>query len=197
MIEARISDRVALGFQAVPSYSTRIVTLDNGRESRNANWTRAKRRFSALYANFTREAFAELLEVFHAVRGAAYSFRFKDWTDFEVIDGSLGMPPAGDDPVQLVKTYTFGGQTVTRTITKPVAGTLTVSQGGALVMGSLDTATGIFTPSGAWTPGVEIIASFQFDVPVRFASDEMPSAYENKDCISTTAELVEDFLTDE
>jgi uncharacterized protein (TIGR02217 family) len=192
-IETRLSDRVALGFQVIPTYSTRIVPLDNGRESRNVNWTKAKRRFSALYQNFTPEQFADLLDCFHAVQGSAYSFRFKDWSDYQVVNGSLGAAPAGSDPIQLVKVYTFGAQTVTRIITKPVVGTLVVSQGGALVPGTLDETTGEFTPSGAWGVG-EVFATFQFDVPVRFASDEMPSAWENRQAITTTAELVEDFL---
>lgn len=199
-LETRLSDRVALGFQAVPFYSTRIVSLDNGKEKRNVNWTKAKRRYSALYQNFTPDQFAELLEVFHACYGSAYSFRFKDWTDFEAVNEPQGNTPgANTTPVQLTKSYTFGANTTVRTITKPVSGTVVVYQdngSGVFVVkaGTVDTTTGLFTPSTNWTAGRAIRATFEFDVAVRFASDEMPSAWENKQAISTQAELIEDFL---
>jgi uncharacterized protein (TIGR02217 family) len=96
VIETRMDDRVAYGFQCIPAYSTRIVPLDNGQEKRNINWTKAKRRYSALYQNFTEEQFAILLATFHAARGSAYSFRFKDHTDYEVVMGSLGTTPGAN-----------------------------------------------------------------------------------------------------
>lgn len=193
-IETRMSDRVALGFQAIPFYSTRINPLDNGKEKRNINWTRAKRRYSALFQNFTPAQFELILATFHAVRGAAHSFRFKDWTDFEVTGGSLGVAPSGSTAVQLTKVYAFGSTSVTRTITKPRATGFVLYQNGISKAGALDTTTGLFTPSTGWTPGDALTWTGTFDVPVRFASDEMPSAWENKQAISTTCELVEDFL---
>lgn len=192
--ETQISDRVALGFQAIPTYDTRVIPLDNGKEKRNVNRTRAKRRYSALYQNFTPAQFADILAVFHVVRGMAHSFRFKDWTDFQVENGSLGVAPSGTTAVQLVKLYTFGGTTVTRTITKPRSSGFVLRQAGVIKAGTLDTTTGLFTPSTAWTPGEALTASFEFDVPVRFASDDFPAAWENKQAISTPCELVEDFL---
>jgi uncharacterized protein (TIGR02217 family) len=198
--ESRLSDRVALGFQAVPFYSTRIVTLDNGREKRNVNWTKAKRRFMALFQGMTETDFAELAACFHAQMGAAYPFRFKDWTDYRVTQGSIGdTPGANTTAVQLVKIYTFGSRTTTRNITKPVNGTVVVYQadgagGWATKAGTLDASTGLFTPSTNWTAARALRASFEFDVPVRFGSDEFPASYENRNALNATCELVEDFL---
>jgi uncharacterized protein (TIGR02217 family) len=197
--EARLSDRVALGFQSIPTYNTRVVPLDNGKEARNVNWTRAKRRYTALYANFKPAVFAELLAAFHVSRGSAYPFRMKDWMDFEAVLSSLGNTPGSNsDPVQLRKDYVFGVETVSRIITKPNAGTIVVYQdngSGTFVAkpGTTDLTTGLFTPSTAWTAGRALKASFEFDVPVRFASDEMPSSWDNKQAINTQCELVEDF----
>ena len=194
-IETRMDEDVAYGFQAVPGYNTLVVELDNGKEARNANWTRAKRKYSAMYQNFTPAEFAILLATFHAVCGRAYGFRFKDHTDFEVTAGALGNTPgANSDPVQLVKVYTFGAQTKTRTITKPNSAGFTLYQNGIAKAGTLDTATGLFTPSTAWTAALPLTWTGTFDVPVRFASDEMPSSYETVNAITTSAELVEDFL---
>jgi uncharacterized protein (TIGR02217 family) len=195
MIESRLDDCVALGFQIVPSYSTRIVPLDNGREQRNANWTKAKRRFTAVYQNFTPDEFAILLACFHAARGSAYNFRFKDWSDYTAQDEVLStVPGANTTPVQLTKKYTFGGFTTYRDIVKPNAEGFTMYENGVAKAGVLDTTTGRFTPSANWTAGATLSWTGTFDVPVRFASDEFPSTYENLRAITTTAELVEDFL---
>jgi uncharacterized protein (TIGR02217 family) len=199
-LESRLSDRIALGFQSIPGYNTRIVPLDNGQEDRNANWTKAKRRYTALYANFTPAQFAELLAFFHVVRGSARAFRFKDWMDFEALFSYLGQTPGANlTPMQLRKAYEVDGEAVYRTIKKPRAGTITVYQdngSGVFVAkpGTTDTTTGLFTPTTNWTAGRAVKASFEFDTPVRFVGDELPSSWDNKRAINTQAQLIEDFL---
>lgn len=201
MIETPLDDCVAYGFQAVPGYSTQLVTLDNGAEQRNGNWTRAKRRYTALYQNFTKAEFAILLAAFHAARGSLYSFLFKDPLDYQVTMESQGTTPGTNlTPVQLRKTYTFenSSTSIVRNITKPIAGTVTMYQdngSGTFVAkaGSYSTTTGLFTPNTNWTSGRALKATFEFYVPVRFASDEFPSSFDGPDAINTNAELVEVF----
>lgn len=195
-LETRMDDCVALGFQAEPAYSTTINTLDNGREQRNQNWTRARRSFEAEHRNFPIADAALLLALFHAVAGMAHSFRFKDWTDYSVVGGALGLTPgANQTPVQLVKVYTAGALTRTRTIQKPVAGTVTVYENGVAKAGTIDTATGLFTPTTNWTAGATLTADFEFDVPVRFASDALPCTIDaRQDVVTVNSSLVEVFL---
>lgn len=192
-IETRIRDKIAYNFQAVPTYSTRIVTLDNGEESRNANWTKAKRRYAALYQTFNEADFAALLATFHACNGSAKGFRFKDFTDYKATAEVIGVAPAGSTPVQLVKSYPFGAVTKTRTILKPVAAGFTFYQNGTPKAGTLDTTTGIFTPTTAWTGSAVLSWTGEFDVPVRFASDEFPATYVQFQAIETQIELIEIF----
>jgi uncharacterized protein (TIGR02217 family) len=199
MIETPLDDCVAYGFQAVPGFDTQIVTLDNGQEQRNGNWTRPKHRYTALYQNFTKAQFAILKAAFMAARGSLYAFLFKDHFDFQATNESLGNTPgANQTPVQLQKTYTFGANTLVRTITKPIAGTITVQQsdgagGWATKAGTTSATTGLFTPSTNWIAGRAIRATFQFYVPVRFSGDEFPSSFDDIDAINTNCELVEVF----
>lgn len=201
MITAPLDDCVAYGFTAIPGYDTQVVTLDNGQEQRNGNWTRAKRKFTAAYANFTLAEFAILLACFHAARGRLYAFLFKDPGDFSAVAESQGTTPgANSTPVQLIKTYTFAGSatTITRTITKPINGTVTMYQdNGAGVFiakaGTYDTATGLFTPSSNWTASRALRADFQFYVPVRFASDGFPTSFDDSNAVTTQCELEEVF----
>jgi uncharacterized protein (TIGR02217 family) len=109
----------------------------------------------------------ELLNVAHACDGMTYAFRFKDWNDYRATAQSLGVAPSGTTAVQLVKTYTFGSRTHTRTITKPVSATVVVYQAGVAKAGTVDATTGLFTPSTAWTGGAALTDDIEFVLPHR------------------------------
>lgn len=192
-LAARMADQLAYGFQVVPYYKTRITDLENGREQRNIEWTKAKRRFTAEFGAFTDEQYALLVTLFHAVKGSGHSFRFKDWSDYRATAESLGTAPgSGSAAVQLYRTYTNGALSTQRTITKPVSGTVTVYVAGVAKAGTLDTTTGLFTPTSAWAGGA-LTWTGQFDVPVRFVDDALPSTIEQYKVYRAAIELVEVF----
>ena len=78
-------------------------------------------------------------------------------------------------PFQLVKRYASGGEVVTRTIAKPVAGTVKLYRDGVQATSgwSVDAATGLVTFTTAPAAGVIVTADFEFDVPARFDTDQM------------------------
>lgn len=191
VIETRLSPKVEVGFSAMPTRFTRVKALRNGHERRNANWTQARRRYTSRYGAFTRAMREELLNLAHAAEGMTYAFLFKDWSDYRVEGQALGVG-SGTTPVQLVKTYTFGSRTHTRTITRPVASTLVVYDAGVVKAGTVDATTGLFTPATAWSGGA-ITADFEFDVPVRFASDEIEFVLPHRDIAEVNVELIEVF----
>lgn len=193
VIETRLSPQVEAGFSSIPGHMTRVVTMQNGQERRNAMWTMAKRRYTGRYAKFTRADRDSMLDVVMATVGQTYAFLFKDWSDFDVTGQSLGTAPSGTTAVQLVKTYTFGSQTVTRTITRPVATSLTVYADGVAKAGAVDATTGLFTPTTAWTAGAALTADFEFDVTVRFATDEVEFILPHREISEVNCELVEVF----
>lgn len=78
----------------------------------------------------------------------------------------------------LVKTYGDAAGGWVRRISKPVAGTVTVSVNGSEAGAetwSLDAATGVVTFGSGHVPPVDaaIRAGFEFDVPVRFDTDRI------------------------
>jgi uncharacterized protein (TIGR02217 family) len=108
---------------------------------------------------------------FHIVKGRGYSFRFKDWNDYDAVD--VAMVEVSPTAWQLVKRYNVGGYEHVRTITKPVLGTVAIKIGGSPVTpSSIDHQTGLVTFGS--TPGSAPTATFQFDVPVRFDTDSLP-----------------------
>ncbi|MEX2643456.1 MAG: DUF2460 domain-containing protein, partial [Acetobacterales bacterium] len=107
--------------------------------------------------------------------GRAYGFRFKDWTDYQAFAEGLGVGDGASTTFQLVRRYASGGEIETRIIAKPVPGTVKVYRDGveAVTGWSVNTATGLVIFTTAPTSGVQVTADFEFDVPVRFDSDQM------------------------
>ncbi len=167
-----------------PERRTQIVELASGDEEGNASWANSRRRYDAAYGIRRADDLAAVVAFFEARNGRLYGFRWKDWGDYKSCLPS-GIPALGDQVIgtgdgattafQLVKAYSSGSQSWTRTISKPVSGTVTVAiDGVAQVSGwSVDTSTGLITLSTAPASGTVIAAGFEFDVPVRFDTDQL------------------------
>ena len=178
---------VNYGTMGGPVYSTDVVVFGNGSEYRNANWSIPKYEYDIRYAVKSRTDLLNVVEFFNAQQGQAFGFRVKDLWDYTtatngkaahaVDDITIG---TGDGVVvayQLVKSYVKGASTVNRVITKPVSGTLLIEVNGVLqtitTHYTIDTTTGIVTFVTA-PPNTHIVkAGFEFDVPVRFGTDDL------------------------
>ena len=79
--------------------------------------------------------------------------------------------------------------TYVRTIKKPVSAT--VYQAGVPKAGTLDTTTGLFTPTTNWTAGQPLTWTGPFDVAVRFSNDSLPATWDNYQVRTVDVELVE------
>lgn len=149
----RFPDDIAYGAQGGPMYSTDVVAVSSGYEHRNSNWAAARLKWDVGYTR-TQAQLDTLRDFFHAMRGRAHGFRFKDHSDYQVTtsNGRIGAAAVGDGtpgPMQLVKRYTSGAQTTDRDIAKPVAGSVAIYKGGVLQTATthytLDTTTGMVT----------------------------------------------------
>ncbi|OCA05721.1 TIGR02217 family protein [Wolbachia endosymbiont of Trichogramma pretiosum] len=92
--EIRFPENISYGSTGGPELSTDIVTTHNGCEQRNINWSRARARYNIAYGVRSNEQLTELITFFQARKGKAIGFRFKDWSDFTVINQEIGI---GDD----------------------------------------------------------------------------------------------------
>lgn len=174
--EVRFPVDIAYGATGCPEYSTDVVITQSGYEQRNANWSQARARYNVAHGVKTQAQLDILVAFFRARKGKADGFRFKDWTDYNASAQPIGTGNGTTTAFQLVKTYSSGATTETRTLTKPVTGTLKIYFNAVLQSTSLysvNTATGIVTFTSAPTAGVAITADFEFDVPVRFDTDRL------------------------
>lgn len=87
----------------------------------------------------------------------------------------IGVGTGALSTFRLVKLYPSGAQFWTRTITKPVAGTVALALNGTpqITGWTVNTTTGLVTFAAAPAPGVAITAGFEFDGPVRFDTDPL------------------------
>lgn len=194
-IEKRLLDACpAFTFSGGPSYNTRVNTLANGREYRNQNWVNPRHIFSAPYQNIPQDIFESIKAAFYIAKGQANAFRFKDWTDYRAEEVILGISPAGAAAIQLFKQYETDGEGYARKIVKPLGSTVVVTANNVPVAGTVNEATGIFTPSGVWPGGATLRWSGEFDVPVRFNTDQLPFTYDNPNALNGDVALIEVFL---
>ena len=180
-IEVRFPTDIAYGSAGGPEYSTDIVITHGGYEQRNINWSQARARYNVAHGVKTQSQLDALIAFFRARKGRADGFRFKDWTDYQVTGQTLGTGDGTTKIFQLIKTYISGSTSETRTITKPVAGTVNVYLNGVLQISgyTLDTTTGKIMFTSAPGVGVTISADFQFDVPVRFDTDRLAATIDS------------------
>jgi uncharacterized protein (TIGR02217 family) len=179
-IETRFPTDIAFGATGGPEYSTDIVITHSGYEQRNANWSQARARYNVAHGVKTQTQLDTLIAFFRARKGRADGFRFKDWTDYQVASQAIGNGDGTTTVFQLVKTYADGGITETRTISKPVSGSVNIYVNGTLQSSgiSINTTNGQVTFTSAPAASAAITATFQFDVPVRFDTDRLSATIE-------------------
>ena len=182
--EVRFPDDISRGARGGPERRTQIVDLASGDEERNASWANSRRRYDVAYGIRRADDLAAVVAFFEARNGRLYGFRWKDWADWKsclpsgtpaATDQTIGTGDGATTDFQLVKVYSSGSQSWTRTITKPVSGTVLVAIDGTVQSSgwSVDTTTGIVSFTTAPAAGAAITAGFAFDVPVRFDTDTL------------------------
>jgi len=199
----RFPEFISYGSSGGPSYSTDVITVKSGYETRNSNWIQSRSNYDAAFGIKVQKDIDTIVNFFHAMKGKANEFRFKDWGDYKscplddtpsAIDQFIGIGDSTDgiDGVtdfQIIKSYT-SGRTTEREIYKPVVDSLVVAvEGIGSVEGTdydIDYTTGIISFKSGSVPLLDrgdgqpetITAGYEFDVPCRFDSDQLTINFE-------------------
>lgn len=178
---------VALGSTGGPQRRTEIVTLGSGSEVRNQRWVDSRRQYDVGSGVRNAADLAAVVAFFEACRGRLLGFRYRDPLDdrscaFAATPTPIDQPLAPGDGTtaafQLVKLYGGSGGW-TRTIAKPVAGSVRIAvNGGEMASGTqftIEATTGLvtFLPGAIPPAGSTVTAGFLFHVPVRFDTDDL------------------------
>ena len=190
--EVRFPASLSFGSVGGPERRTDVVTLANGFEERNTPWAHSRRRYDAGLGMRSLDDVELLISFFEARIGQMYGFRWKDWSDYKSSVASADptyldqVIATGDGVVAvfpLVKTYRSGAQSYARPITKPVLGSVRIGldqdemQEG--IDYEVDVTTGLVTFQHPPDIAVQVRAGFEFDVPVRFDTDQIQTSVAN------------------
>lgn len=179
----RFPDNISYGSAGGPGFSTYVFEGHSGIELRAVQWSRARARYNVSYGIRDKDDMDTVRQFFYNARGKALGFRFKDWGDFELSVENIGTGDGTNRVFKLIKTYDVGNSYVRR-IFKPVSGTLHVFVDGVEKTETThwvcDYATGIITFTvGNAPPNLKAVtATCEFDVPVRFDTDNMNASHD-------------------
>jgi uncharacterized protein (TIGR02217 family) len=182
---------------STPRFSTAIVAVDSGAERARQRWEHPLHRFTLPEAVRDHDVFEAIHDHWLVMAGPARTFPFRDPLDCAsvaltqpVTDDSLLPTISGTDQTlgtgdgtttnfQLVKTYTRGPGTYTRTIYHPVVASASVTLDGNDPLSyspaftyAIDRDTGVVTFDTPPNAGMIVRAGFYYDVEVRFESDD-------------------------
>jgi uncharacterized protein (TIGR02217 family) len=183
--DVRLPTAISRGATGGPERRTDVVTTASGREERNSRWAHSRRRYNIGFGIKTVQQLQEVVAFFEGRRGKLYAFRFKDFTDFKSCaanaapqntDQILGTGTGVLSTFQLAKHYGAPSRDYIRSITAPVVGSVVVSVNGVASLAfTLNATTGVITFNAGSFPsnGAVVTAGFEFDVPVRFDTDQI------------------------
>jgi len=201
----RLDENVERGALGGARFNTSVLELDSGFEKRNINWSVPRAEYDIGYGLLLKfqvdpSSLAldldDLIHFFYIVQGRAFSFRMKDWSDYEIgyENGSsagvsrqiLGL---GDDVTTdfpIFKRYNFGGVNFDRPLTKLVDNNkIELTKDGVLQTNpadyTIDADRGLFkmvtapaSTGGTGPGGVELLEfRCEFDVHVRLDTDDL------------------------
>lgn len=194
----RLPEEIERGVTGGPGFKTTIITTFSGDEYRNIDWSKARGSWQAGFKRPHEENQA-VIDFFYARRGRAYGFRFRDWSDYEV-DNVIGMTDGIETEYQAIKVYESGDHQYHRPLTRLVTG-MKVFVGEDEVAATVDLDTGIITlpawpepdpdePQPPHEPEpIRIVG--EFDVPVRFDTDDLNVTMLTYDVSTIDAPIIE------
>lgn len=183
--DARFPTAISRRATGGPERRTDVVTTASGREERNSRWAHSRRKYNIGFGVKSVNDLQQVVAFFEARRGRLYAFRYKDFTDFKscaptanvaATDQVVGTGTGVANTFQLVKHYGAPLRDYARSVFAPVVGTVLVAVNGTPTTNfTLDALTGLVTFNAGSIPanGATITAGFEFDVPVRFDTDQI------------------------
>lgn len=185
--EERFPEDISFGAVGGPEYKTEILSSISGTEYRNIRWSNSRSKYNVSYGIKTKEQITKILSFFRARRGRAIGFRFKDWCDYQVENELIGTGDNTTKVFQLIKNYKSQEHSYVRIINKPIIETVNIYINNKIFPSEdykINHNKGIIEFLSPPANGVNVFATFEFDVPVRFDSDYLPVSIDDHNVFS-------------
>lgn len=173
-ISATLPTNVEIGAVRIdPDYeNAEIARTDGNREVRNVRTAGSLLRFEISYPHNQYDAnYLAVKAAYKASRGGVHSFDFQDHSEYEATDATFGIGDGVETAFPLYVGYTFGSETHSRRVYRPVSAISLKVDGVSFPSGySVNYTTGIVTFDAAPADEAVLTWSGEFKVPVRFDS---------------------------
>lgn len=174
--EIRFPESISIKSTTSINFNTNITSSKNGKEKRIINRSESIMVYDIVSGVKSKQDIEEVTKLFRLVKGRAIGFRYKDWLDYSAINQQIDIGDGEKTKFQLIKTYTDlnSKNKYIREIKKPVENTVKISLDNIPNKSfSVDYTNGNIIFKETPANSTIITASFEFDVPVRFDSDEL------------------------
>ena len=179
IIDAELDICPGFGWQVEPNFNTLIKVQKSGRERRKPMQDLVKHRYSLPFLNITDAAYLiELKAAFLAARGAAYTFRVKDFADYQAENAVFGVGDGVETEFDLYLPYSFGNATYSRLILYPLSPTFTEDGVSATATFNTTTKKVVFDVAPADMSVIRWTGEFR--TLVRFEIDSFPMSIDNR-----------------
>jgi uncharacterized protein (TIGR02217 family) len=184
---ARLPPEVEIGAQGGPLFKTTVLVAASGDEQRIPEWDTCRGEWDIGYGIRGKVLLLQVIAFFRAVLGKAFSFRFKDWGDFEATDENFGTGDGSTTQFPLKKTYSSFSdvpavvRSYVRLIKLPRTSGLVIKDNGTPTVLYTLLAGGIIQFNSAPANGHALTWTGEFDVPVRFDVDAIKATMEQAD----------------
>lgn len=181
-----------------PTFLTVIQEAISGNEQRFAQWTHCRGvgdlSYGLLISDDPIGDFAAILAMYRAHYGRLYPWRFKDWSDYTATAEVFGAGNGSTTAFQLIKTYdpslillnSTGSLLYVRSISL-LATTPVIKVNGVTKVVGVDytiSSSGLVTFTSAPAAASPLTWTGEFDVPVRFDTDQLPVVMPETDIAS-------------
>lgn len=178
-LEMQFPSWLSYGSQGGPGFKTSVFRTDSGAETASAVWERLRARYTVQFDSVPKKDSDAVVNFFHGMRGQGIGFRFKDWSDYQIARQTVVVGDGQSRIFQLFKRYRSGAQYFDRIIRKPVRGSInTITLDGVeltekreFFVNYVNGQISFVDPPPEGSIGT--LAYAEFDVPVRFATDEL------------------------
>lgn len=167
----RLPENIERGATGGPSFLTTVITMASGKEQRNQEWEVSRGTFDISYGIQGRSDLEEVYSFFHARRGRARAFRFRNWLDFSAVGSIVGTVVGDPLRRQLIRVYDDTENPYLRIVRLPIVSSLKVYINSVMTTDYTLEENGVLLfPAD---PGIDVKASFEYDIPVRFDADRL------------------------
>lgn len=179
----RLPVDIERGVEGGPMFNTVVLTTDGGQTLTNQEWSLPLYVGDVSYGIQSKTSLQTAVDFFWARRGRLRGFLFKDWSDFTITAANIGTGDGVEDDFQIVKRYADSILPFVRTITRPIESSIVVSVNGSPISDFLWNllSGGIIHFSTPPVLADVITVTCQFDIPVRFNTDQLRVRMETYD----------------